>query len=783
MTRNRTGVIILGIVSLCLALAVGRGAFAAQTEEDGLWRSIADGLTQNIAIKGQELARMRQQLPAEKTALAANLAHSSSRLDQLLLLRGVAGDTPWASRTLLLELAELSRAVDVAGSSLEDMQATLARTKQEYATLRQIRAQNASREYAELISEELAGPGRDFKELKHAVDTIKAEVDDALAQAAALSADIEAARVDETERFIEVFGRTYFESSGSLLRLANLLEVLDDIQEWANAGPRFWGPVLAFMPWAGLLGLTVVDSLVALGLLRLLLRRHPETWLALRPGLVCLALGAGLFAARHSVLYAANQFTSLLWVSIMAYALFRLSNGGRELAVLFACFLAGIVQDAVNLPASAVSALWVVVASGGAWRLHQGRSSRAVALWLLGAAAAASLFGFGPQAVIAVQAVFMLHLAIYVSGTVQRWLGELAGGRERSLAHLAQPLAVTVLAALYIAWVLVFMGGPGLVEHVFAMTFAVGKAAISLEAVSWLIVVFFLLRLLQAWFQELLAFVNFRGRPMDAGLAHTVGAAFSYVTWTLFMLFALRLFEVPLGALTWIASGLSVGIGFGLKDIVNNFVSGLIIMFGGAVKKGDIIQQGKNLGEVVDLSVRNTIVRTLDNTTVIIPNSSFLRGEIVNLSYHDTTMRLTIPVTVAPGTKIKKVKKLLQSIAKEHPDVLKKPAPEVLLRTLGRLGLEFDLQVWIDNFLKKFVVQSELATTIDQTFQENKILVPFQGVKLKYKPKGTEAMQLEASREALRQKRSSVFGRVRLLRRVHARRRWPAPAVMGGVEE
>ena len=61
--------------------------------------------------------------------------------------------------------------------------------------------------------------------------------------------------------------------------------------------------------------------------------------------------------------------------------------------------------------------------------------------------------------------------------------------------------------------------------------------------------------------------------------------------------------------------------------------------------------------------------------------------------------------------------------------------------------------------------------------------MPFQGVKLKYKPKGTEAMQLEASREALRQKRSSVFGRVRLLRRVHARRRWPAPAVMGGGEE
>ncbi|MHC1788790.1 mechanosensitive ion channel family protein [Solidesulfovibrio sp.] len=776
MMRNRAFTFSLGSVVLCLLLVAGRGAVAAQSAEDGLWRSIAEGLSQNITLKRQELARMRQALPAEKGALAAGLSMISSRLDQLLLLRGVAGDTPWASRTLLMQLAELTHAVASARSPLEDIQDTLARTKQEYATLRQIRAQNASREYAELINEELAGPGRDFKDLKHEVDAVKDEVDDALAQAAALSADIQAARNDETTRFIDVFGRTYFTASGSLLHLSNLLGLLDDLHEWMDAGPRFWGPVLSFTPWGVFFLLTVVDAAVALGLFRLLLRRRPGVWETLRPGLVWLALGVGLFAARQSLLFTANQFTSLLWVSIMAYGLFRLASGGRVLAVLFACFMAGVFLDGLNLPASAVSALWVVVAGLGGWRLTRGWSCRCLTLWLLGAAAVASLLGFGPQAVILVQAFFMLYLAGYVSGAVQRWLGGLAAGRERSLAHLAQPLAVTVLAALYVAWVLVFMGGPGLVEYVFAMTFSIGKATISLDAVSWLVISFFLLRLVQASFQEALAYVNFRGRPMDAGLAHTVGAAFSYVTWILFILFALHLFEVPLGALTWIASGLSVGIGFGLKDIVNNFISGLIIMFGGAVKKGDIIQQGKNLGEVVDLSVRNTIVRTLDNTTVIIPNSSFLRGEIVNLSYHDTTMRLTIPVTVAPGTKIKKVKKILLSIAKEHGDVLKKPPPEVLLRSLGRFGLEFDLQVWIENFLKKFQVQSELATTIDQSFQENKILVPFQGVKVKYKPKGSEAMQLEAQRDALRQKRGQVFGKVRLLRRVHARRRWPAPA-------
>lgn len=772
------------LVVCCCIFLLGTGRDAtAQGDEAMLWRSIAEGLRQNIALKRQELARMEQVLPVEKAALAEGLSRISSRLDQLLLLRGVAGDTPWAARTLLMQLTELSQAVATARGPLEDMQDTLSRTKQDYATLRRIRAQNASREYADLINEELAGPGRDFKDLKREVDTVKDEVDAALALAGALSKDIETARTDETSRFIEVFTVTYFTSAGTLLRFFSLGGTADDLREWFDAAPRFWGPVISWTPWGDYLLTAVVNGALCLGLLFWGLRGRPERRRELLPGLVWIAAGLGLFIARHLVLFSGSQFTSLLWVLVISCGLVRLTRPGPALPLLFACFVSGSVFNAINLPSSVVSAVWSVAAGLAAWRLSAAGAGRSPDMWVLTAAGVASLLGYGPQAVMAVQAAFMLHLALAVAGALQRGLAALAGGRERSLASLASPLAVTVLAALYLAWVLVFMGGPGLMEYVFAVTVTVGRVTISLDAVAGLCISFFLLRLIQAWFRELVGLVNYRGKPMDAGLAHAVGAAFSYVTWTLFLLFALHLFEVPLGALTWIASGLSVGIGFGLKDIVNNFISGLIIMFGGAVKKGDIIQQGKNLGEVVDLSVRNTIMRTLDNTTVIIPNSSFLRGEIVNLSYQDASMRLTIPVTVAPGTKIKKVRKILLTIAKEHGDVLQKPAPEVMLRVIGRAGLEFDLYVWIENFLKKFQVQSELATAIDQQFQENKILVPFQGVKVKYKPKGTEEMQLEAQREELRLKRVDVFYKTRLLRRVHARRRWPVPPVTMMPEE
>jgi hypothetical protein len=114
-------------------------------------------------------------------------------------------------------------------------------------------------------------------------------------------------------------------------------------------------------------------------------------------------------------------------------------------------------------------------------------------------------------------------------------------------------------------------------------------------------------------------------------------------------------------------------------------------------------------------------------------------------------------VSVVPGTKIKKVRKILLNAAKAQDRVLAEPAPSVMLRQFGKLGLEFELYVWIEDFRDKYRVESDLATTIDQELQENKVTVAFQSAKVKYKPKGSEEAQLEAAREGLREKRRTVF--------------------------
>jgi small-conductance mechanosensitive channel len=393
------------------------------------------------------------------------------------------------------------------------------------------------------------------------------------------------------------------------------------------------------------------------------------------------------------------------------------------------------------------------------------------------------------------QAWFMLALTIQVLRTARRGLLRLAERLERgdgahpgarALRELVFPLAVVLVLYLYSAWALHFMGGPGFARHVLRLDWTLGPAHLTFRGLSLIVISFFAVRLLLFLVHSGLEAAGARGGRMDQAKAHTVSTVSSYVIWVLFLLLALYILGVSMGALTWIASGLSVGVGFGLKDIVNNFISGIIVLFGGTIKKGDIIQTDpKTMGEVVDVSVRNTIVRTLDNKTVIVPNQKFLSGEITNWSYGDRKLRLTIPISVMPGTKLKKMEKVLIKAAKQHPDVLEDPPPQVVSIGFGQLGLDFQLHAWIEDFHKKFQVETDLLSAIDQGFQAKKIIPAFRTVKKKYKPKGDEQAQLEAQREALREKRKQTYKMLRAGGRRHVRRRQgltdsPLPRERGG---
>jgi potassium efflux system protein len=180
-----------------------------------------------------------------------------------------------------------------------------------------------------------------------------------------------------------------------------------------------------------------------------------------------------------------------------------------------------------------------------------------------------------------------------------------------------------------------------------------------------------------------------------------------------------------LNQITIIGGALGVGIGFGLQAIVNNFVSGLILLFERPVKVGDMIEVGPDVGEVKELGLRATTVQTFDNAEIVIPNSQLITGSVVNWTLAEKKIRVKVPVGVAYGSDISAVLKILLTCADDNASVLSKPKPAALFLAFGASSLDFELRAWIADFSNKLNVLSELNQDIEYEFSLAGIRIPF----------------------------------------------------------
>jgi small-conductance mechanosensitive channel len=182
---------------------------------------------------------------------------------------------------------------------------------------------------------------------------------------------------------------------------------------------------------------------------------------------------------------------------------------------------------------------------------------------------------------------------------------------------------------------------------------------------------------------------------------------------------------VPLDRLTLVVSALGVGIGFGLQNIVNNFVSGVILLFERPIRVGDLIQLEGLFGHVSTIGIRASKVRTFDGSDVIVPNGDLVSARVTNWTLADKKRRIDFPVGVAYGTDPTRVLEILLQIAKEHPEVLEHPEPEALFRSFGDSSLDFALRCWTESDRGLFAVQSDLAVGINAALAEAGIEIPF----------------------------------------------------------
>lgn len=212
----------------------------------------------------------------------------------------------------------------------------------------------------------------------------------------------------------------------------------------------------------------------------------------------------------------------------------------------------------------------------------------------------------------------------------------------------------------------------------------------------------------------------------DIGVSQSIGTIIQYLFIIAGGLIIIQNSGINLGSLNVLAGALGVGIGFGLQNIANNFISGLIILFERPVKVGDRIDVGSITGDVTKISSRATTINTNDNISIIIPNADVINKQVVNWSHNDRNVRFGIPVGVAYKEDPAVIKKILMEVAKEHSGVLKKPAPEVLFIQYGDSSLDFDLKVWTNRYTDRpIVLKSELYYRIFEKFKEHNIEIPY----------------------------------------------------------
>lgn len=212
---------------------------------------------------------------------------------------------------------------------------------------------------------------------------------------------------------------------------------------------------------------------------------------------------------------------------------------------------------------------------------------------------------------------------------------------------------------------------------------------------------------------------------VERGVQESITRLVHYGIISIGFLILMKLIGFKFGDIAIIGGALGVGIGFGLKEIVNNFVSGLILLFERPVKVGDVIVVGQDMGEVMSLGLRATTVQTFDNAEIVIPNAELITLPVTNWTLATKSVRVRVPVGVAYGTDLESVLKILLSCAERNPSVLTQPPAKALFLAFGSSSLDFELRVWISDFNDKLRVLSELNLDIDSEFHEAGIEIPF----------------------------------------------------------
>lgn len=255
--------------------------------------------------------------------------------------------------------------------------------------------------------------------------------------------------------------------------------------------------------------------------------------------------------------------------------------------------------------------------------------------------------------------------------------------------------------------------------------FTLNQTPVTLMSLMMFIAIFTFLLILSSYLTRLLRARVLPRFHLEESLNYNISRVFYYVFLIMSAAFAFQFIGIDFSGLVVVFGFLSVGIGFGLQNITSNFISGLILLFERPIKVGDRVNVGGTEGDVVEIKMRSTVIRSLANISIIVPNSEFVSAQVVNWSHGDKKVRISINVGVSYQSDLDTVLRTLREVADEHPDVLKKPEPFVRLMEFGDSSWNMILGAWIADPENFYRVRSELNCAIVRKFRENGVEIPF----------------------------------------------------------
>jgi len=264
-------------------------------------------------------------------------------------------------------------------------------------------------------------------------------------------------------------------------------------------------------------------------------------------------------------------------------------------------------------------------------------------------------------------------------------------------------------------------------QHIMSLElFTIGESTFTLGTLMMLLGSTILLVWVTGKIKQLLISRLFPKYHLERSMAHSIATLLRYALIILGLIIIVQASGIDLSTLSILIGALGIGIGLGLQNITNNFISGLIILFERPIKVGDRVEVDTVTGNIVSISARATTIVTNDNISIILPNSDFINRKVINWSLNDHTIRCNFHVHTSYKEDPQRIRNLLLEVARETDGVLDEPASDVLLEAFEDSALRFNLRVWTYKYTDRpGVLQSHLNYAIFEKFRKHGVEIPF----------------------------------------------------------